>query len=148
MGQTLVALYDSPEAAKKAVDALLSEGFTAGEVRIVNPADFGESAAPETDILGITGLVKPSVGEFEEAVRRGSSLVAVTSEQPDAARAEATLVRFQPKVLDHEVAQWKTAGWKNPYDSVRDQSSMSIYDSERAQTGRDRSPSTVQVFVW
>ena len=148
MGQTFVALYDSPETAHKAALALHKARFTDGEVRVVTPADFEVSQPLETDILGISGMVKPDIGVYEEAVRRGDSLVAVTSANPDAARAEAVLLGFQPVQLDQKVAQWQTAGWKNPYDELPTDGSMQIFDHERAQTGRDGSPATVRVFVW
>lgn len=148
MGQTFVALYDNPEDAEQAVAALHEANFTEGEIRIVTPEDFVQSKPLSTDILGISGMVKPEVGEYEEAVRNGSYLVAVTSKDPDVARAEAVLLRFEPVHIDQKVAQWKTNGWTNPYDAVREQRSMDIYDKARVQTGRDRSSATVRVFVW
>lgn len=148
MGQTLVALYDSPETAHQAALALHEARFTDGEVRVVNPEDFEVSKPLETDILGISGMVKPEIGVYEEAVRRGSSLVAVTSENPEVARAEEVLLRYHPVHLDQKVAQWQTKGWRNPYDDLPEDSSMEIFDHERAQTGRDGSPATVRVFVW
>ena len=148
MGQTLVALYDNAETAHEAAVALHAARFTDGEVRVVNPADFELSKPLSTDILGISGMVKPEIGAYEEAVRRGSSLVAVTSENPEVARAEEVLLRFHPVHLDQKVAQWRTKGWKNPYDELPTDQSMEVFDHERAQTGRDGSPATVRVFVW
>ncbi len=148
MGKTVVALYEGPQVARQAIKDLKEARFTPAEIRQVNTTDFEETKPRETDVLGVSGLAKPEVGEYEEAVRRGCSLVAVTSKSPEIVKAQEVLSRHHPIDLDLKVAQWRTSGWKNPYDAVRDQNPKRAIEDARVQTGRDQSSTSVRVFAW
>lgn len=151
MGRTLVALYDSPQVVGQVLQALRDKGFADDEVRAVQPSDFLERPPADTDVLGISGAAKPDIGVYEEAVRRGHGLVAVTAEERHLATGEEVLEEFGAVDIDLLSKQWQTEGWNNPHTdlspSTDDEDEGPPRSGGTVQMGRTRG-SGVRVFVW
>lgn len=180
MNQTVVALYDDFETARRAVEALVDAGFDRDNISIMASDSSGryqryldDEGALKDDVsagegagfgavigalvgLGVAlipgvgpvlaagpfaaaamaglgaaggavvggivgGLIDAGVPEGEaeyyaEALRRGGTLVAITTDESTTSRAQEIMNRYNPIDLDRRVAQWREAGWSG-YDA-------------------------------
>lgn len=148
MGKTLIALYDNPAIVDPVRDELLRSGFTEGEIRTIRPSDFQKYEVADTEILGIGGMAKPEAGEYEEAIRRGHGLVAVTTDTGQVDLAERVLDEFGAEDIDELASQWKTSGWENPHETLQTDTGLDVLEESTSQTGRTRGKAGVRVFVW
>lgn len=92
--RTIVALFESREAAAEAVEALLASTFTEGDIDSVS--EVGPNAR----------------GNYPEAVRAGKIVVAVRAWGDLETRALTILGRHKPDSLETYPFSWKEQGWE------------------------------------
>ena len=126
MRHTVIAVFDEPEHAEKAAAAVKSGGFDESSVHLtlraraadaeqVPPAARIESG-PLTGLLhrlaSLFGVEEPHLAHYEEAVRRGGSVVQVdTADEAEAAQARDTLLAMGAVNIDDRVEEWQRSGW-------------------------------------
>ena len=136
MKHTVIALFDRPEQARKAADALSKHGFGAASVHVGEPSAAEPHAAdPLPAAVAIeggpgTGLMhrlavlfgvddEPHVGHYAEAVRRGATVVQVDAEgAAQAATARDALLALGAVNIDDRVEEWRRTGWQGAVDTV------------------------------
>lgn len=148
MGKTYVALYENPAVLETVRRDLESQGFTGNEIRTVGPADFEEHVDIGPDVLGISTSVKPDVGDYEEAVRQGHGLVAVTSDLDRIDAAEPILARHGAVDIDEMAKQWAVRATPEGNIGLREEPRKGVFDGMSSQTGRTRGKGGIRVFVW
>lgn len=124
--QTVIAAYDRPLEAQRALDALLESEFSRDQVRLGSADDVqratGAESRPSTDrslgqkIADFFGLDdEAETATYSEAVRRGNSVVVVDARsEEEAQRATNILGRFDPIDIDKRVSEWEASGWRRP----------------------------------
>ena len=137
MKHTVIALFDLPEQARKAADALTGQGFGAASVHVADASAANLSAAADphaTDPMmaaAVTieggpavGLLhrlavlfgvddEPHVGHYAEAVRRGGTVVQVDADgEAQAATARDALLGLGAVNIDDRVEEWRRTGWE------------------------------------
>jgi uncharacterized protein (TIGR02271 family) len=131
MERTVVAVFDSRQKAQAAWQDVVACGVDQGKVHLregslddVPGAQVAEQAIRRAgwgDVLG-----EEHEGEYREALRRGSCLVAVDPIPEDKAiDVAAALSRHDPIDLDDRAAGWRERGWKG-----HDASSPQLSDEE------------------
>ena len=135
MKHTVIALFDLPEQARKAADALAGQGFAAASVHVADPSAAGSppADAPHAEPLPAAvaieggpavGLLhrlavlfgvddEPHVGHYAEAVRRGGTVVQVDADgETQAATARDALLALGAVNIDDRVEAWRAGGWE------------------------------------
>ena len=130
MKHTVIALFDRPEQARKAADAVSMHGFGAASVHVGEPSAAEPHAAdPLPAAVAIeggpgTGLMhrlavlfgvddEPHVGHYAEAVRRGGTVVQVDADgEAQAATARDALLALGAVNIDDRVEEWRRTGWE------------------------------------
>ena len=131
--QTLIAAYEDSDRARRALDALLGEGFSREQARLGTSESLGTSTTgtestrssySESDHHTLMEKIAHFFGmdddddttaTYSEAMRRGNSVVAVDAETDDEAqRAADILGRFDPIDIDSRVSEWEASGWQRP----------------------------------
>jgi len=108
----------------------------AGPLAVALTAGIGAVAGAITG--GITaGLIDMGVDEddahaYAEGVRRGSTLVSLTTNEEWAERAEEIMNRYNPVDLDSRTSVWRESGWANFDHSAQPYSTDQI-ESERTK---------------
>lgn len=148
MGKTFVALYENPAILPTVRKALEAAGFTGNEIRTVRPADFEDHPDIGPDLLGISTGIKPEIGDYEEAVRRGHGLVAVTAAIDKIGAAEPILAAHGAEDIDELAKQWGIGRVEEKGIGLREGPRKGVFDSMSAQSGRKRGQGGVRVFVW
>lgn len=74
-------------------------------------AGIGAVAGGAIGALKRMGVPEKDAGDFCEAIRRGGVMVAVTSSDADAPRAEEIMERHGAVDLETATAQWRERGW-------------------------------------
>lgn len=128
MKHTVIALFDEAEDAQKAAEALKTRGFDASAVHVTQGSELGDTevispavqleSGPLTGLLHrlavLFGVEEPHLPHYEEAVRRGGSLVqADAADEAQAASARDTLLAMGAVNIDDRVAEWQQAGWRS-----------------------------------
>jgi uncharacterized protein (TIGR02271 family) len=126
--QTIVATFDSRQTAQRAVNQLISQGFSRTNVHL-EAADLSNTtaaaAAPQDSDKGFMaeveeffshlfggGKAEPEAGTYAEAVRRGGAVVAVDAkDEADLSKAKSVMQTLGPVDVDARAAQWKSKGW-------------------------------------
>lgn len=133
MKHTVIALFDKAEDAHKAAEALKAHAFDPSAVHVTrrdeSPEDEVISPAIEIESGPLTGLLhrlsvlfgvkEPHLAHYQEAVRRGGSVV--QADAYDEAQAEAardTLLAMGAVNLEDRVEEWQQAGWRSPAASA------------------------------
>ena len=135
--QTVVGVFDTVDDAQNARDALLDSGFDASEVRLQSNPAAQESDTLTTTDRTITGTSRSSTedegfmagigrffsdlfgsdnnehaGHYSEAVRRGSTVVAVTVSDPSRIEdARSTLAAAGAVDIDRRTDSWREEGY-------------------------------------
>ena len=96
----------------------VTQGSESVEAEVISPASRIESG-PLTGLLhrlaSLFGVAEPHVAHYEEAVRRGGSVVQVdASDEAQAATARDTLLAMGAVNIDDRVEEWQRAGWRSP----------------------------------
>jgi uncharacterized protein (TIGR02271 family) len=145
MERTVMAVFDSRQQAQAAWQDVVACGIDEGKVHLregslddVPGAQVAEQAIRRAgwgDMLG-----EEHSGQYREALRRGSCLVAVDPLPEDKAEdVAAALSRHNPIDLDDRVAGWRERGWigydaNTPRLSDEEQRSEQAYNASRAST--------------
>jgi stress response protein YsnF len=124
--QTILATFDDTAAAQKAVEQLVAQGFPRASVHLQSGSRARSAATSDT--TGDTGLVasatrffsslfdleeKSHAGTYAEAVRRGSTIVAVDAgSDAEVDKAQTVLRKLGPINVDERAATWKSRGWE------------------------------------
>ena len=129
MKHTVIALFDNAEDAQKAAEALKARGFDASAVHVTRGGESvdAEVIPPAAEIESgplsgllhrlslLFGVQEPHVAHYEEAVRRGGSVVQVdASDEAQAAAARDALLAVGAVNINDRVAEWQRAGWRSP----------------------------------
>lgn len=119
MTQTVVGIFDSPDAAHSAEEALVSRGIERSALHLstADPASSGTEGHSPTGIRGFfSGLFdtghKQEAEHYSEALRRGSVMLAV--DVPDNAPIEPVCEALESAGavdIDQRVEQWRQQGW-------------------------------------
>jgi stress response protein YsnF len=118
--QTIIGAFDDRAQAERAVESLLQRGFSREEVHVER-----QEAAQNTGTRegGIAGFFASLFGDedatryhadtYDEAVRRGSSVVVVDArDEQQAEQAAACLHELGAFDVDERTRQWRSEGWK------------------------------------
>lgn len=141
MRHTVIAVFDKPEDARQAVQAVKARGFEASAVHrrqdsgpvdaeVIPPAAEIESG-PLSGLLdrlsSLFGVEAPHLAHYEEAVRRGGSVVQVdAADEAQAAAARDALLAAGAVNIDDRVAEWERTGWRSPAVGVVHRHEVSI----------------------
>jgi len=125
---TVIALFDSVEAARGARQTLRDRGFSQTSIHAGSGAAEADAhplpAASEIEGGPASGLLhrlavlfgvrdEPHIDHYEEAVRRGGSLVHVeANDEAQAAAARDALLSLGAVNIDDRVEQWRQRGWR------------------------------------
>lgn len=148
MGKTYVALYEDPAVLPKVRKDLEAAGFTGNEIRTVRPSDFVEHPDIGPDMLGISTGIKPEIGDYEEAVRRGHGLVAVTARLEKVDAAEPILAAHGAEDIDVLAKQWGIGLADERKLGMRTQPRKGVFEKMTVPAGRSRGKGGVRIFVW
>jgi len=148
MGKTLVALYQKPSILESVRKDLELAGFTRNEIRTVRPSDFVDHPDIGPDMLGISTSVKPQIGDYEEAVRRGHGLIAVTATLDKIDAAEPILAQHGAEDIDSLAKQWGVGPVSATDIGLREKPRQGVFDNMSTQSGRTRGKGGVRVFSW
>ena len=124
--QTVLATFDDSQAARNAVDQLIAQGFSRTSVHLQSGDSATRTAAPaNSGMMASVGHFfsnlfdsddKAHAGTYAEAVRRGSTVVAVdASTDAEVQKAQTVMQKLGTVDLDQRAAQWKSKGW-NGFD--------------------------------
>ena len=116
----IVAMFETPEHARAALDALAAEGL-AGDAAITDRTADGANAGVNseggnTGLLGaLKGLFAPDdeVHGLAEGVNRGHALLVLHPALETRHRVIELLEASHPIDFDARLEQWRTAGWEN-----------------------------------
>lgn len=130
MKHTVVGLFDSAEHAQQAAQALRARGFDASAVHVTQANEAGGAEAGEAEVppaaeiesgplsglmhrmAALFGVEEPHLTHYEEAVRRGGTVVqADAADETQAATARDALLAAGAVNLDDRVEEWQRAGW-------------------------------------
>jgi stress response protein YsnF len=123
--KTLVGLYDNFDDAKEVVDTLIKNDFPRHDINLTTHNGAGHQAdftyADKTVATGTRpglvnhltqlGVPEDEAGLYAEGVRRGGSLVVVTSSDAQADRGLEIMDRYHPLDIDDLVDRWHQEGW-------------------------------------
>jgi hypothetical protein len=147
MGKTFIALYEDPSVLGTVRKELEEAGFTHHEIKMFRPSDFDDVPDIGPDMLGISTAAKPDIGDYEEAVRRGHGMIAVTAALDKIDAAEPILAKHTVEDVDELVKQWKVSeSTKDP--GRREGPRSGVFDRTVSQSGRKRGRGGVRFFVW
>ena len=124
--QTVLATFDDTKAAQSAAEELVAEGFHRENVHVQTGAPALKAGVGTTDPEGGRGMLSSvghffshlfgsedeTAGNYSEAVRRGSSVVAVdTNSDEEVDRVTTLLNKLGSVDVEQRAAQWKSKGW-------------------------------------
>src|SRR4051812_14842324 len=124
----VIALFDQEAQARSAADALVRQGFERASVQVTGAGGDPHAQEPLPPAAAIeggpaSGLLhrlavlfgvddEPHVVHYEEAVRRGGSLVKVEVDgEARATAARDALLALGAVNIDDRVEEWRQAGW-------------------------------------
>ena len=127
--QTILATFDDSKAAQSAIDQLIAQGFDRASVHLQTDSSTEPSGANEAGLdedkrgtlSGIGHFFSQLFGSddashadnYSEAVRRGSSVVAVDASTDAEVEKATSLMNDMGSVdVEQRAAQWKRQGWK------------------------------------
>lgn len=131
MKHTVIGLFDNAEDAQRASLALQARGFDASAVHVTRadapggPDEAGEAEVPPAAeiesgplsglmhrLSALFGVKEPHLTHYEEAVRRGGTVVqADAADEAQAATARDALLAAGAVNLDDRVEEWQRTGW-------------------------------------
>ncbi len=148
MATTLVGIYDDLAQAQKAVQQLSQAGIRQGDITIAsndggkgytsyggaNSSDYTTGNSIGNDISNFFGSIFGSdinddeLDIYSEAVRRGSAVIVVDTDDKMTERAAEVLNQHNAVDVDRRAAQYRSSGHKK-FDAK-----APLYDTEKAQT--------------
>ena len=128
MKHTVIALFDSADAAQGALRSLRDRGFKDASVHGGSgaadadatplPAASAIEGGPASGLLHRLAVLfgvrdEPHIEHYEEAIRRGGSLVHVEAhDEAQATAARDALLALGAVNIDDRVEQWRQRGWR------------------------------------
>jgi stress response protein YsnF len=117
--QTIIGAFDDRAQAERAVEALLQRGFSREDVHVERQdavRDTGEReggiASFFASLFGDEDSTRYQADTYDEAVRRGSSVVVVDArDEQQAEQAAACLHELGAFDVDERARQWRSEGW-------------------------------------
>jgi hypothetical protein len=129
MKHTVIAVFDTPEHAQEAEDALKAKGLqaTGSHADASGPPPAGTDDIPPAARLEsgplqglmhrlsvMFGVEEPHLAHYGEAVRRGGTVVQVEAADEDqATEARDTLLAMGAVNLEDRIEEWRAAGWRS-----------------------------------
>lgn len=116
--RTIVAVFDTQDAAQNARDSLLDLGIEREQISIVDQSSSELSTQSDTHRGGFWAHVKQMFmpdddrATLDESLRRGNSVLTASVEDDGVDDAIACLERAGAIDLDERAAQWRTEGWQ------------------------------------
>lgn len=150
MNSTVIAVFDTYGHAHSAMNALFTQGFAPGDVKL-SPAENSDEArqaalhgtqqtqAESSRGWGIGNFFRSLFGSdqhandadvYTEAVRRGSYLISVTVASPEQSDRAATILQgFNPVDLEQRETEWRSTGWTGT-KAAKSQTSLPVIEEE------------------
>lgn len=150
MNSTVIAVFDEYGQAHGAMNALFTQGFAPGDVKLSpteNSAEARQAALHGTQQTeaessrgwGIGNFFRSLFGSdqhandadlYTEAVRRGSYLISVTVASPEQSDRVATILQgFNPVDLEQRETEWRSTGWSG-VSAAETQTSLPVIEEE------------------
>jgi hypothetical protein len=163
---TVIAVFDTPAAAQQATQALKARGLDASVSHDTPPesavADEAEVISPAATIEGgplsgllhrlsvLFGVADTHLAHYEEAVRRGSTVVHVhADDEAQAVAARDALLAKGAVNIDDRVDEWQQAGWRSPAEADAAAAvQVGVVHRQEASIGGVRVYSHVQVVAF
>jgi uncharacterized protein (TIGR02271 family) len=154
MNQTVVGVFDSYEAAERAAAELARLGFERSEMQIQaaeersRTATSGDDASPSSDRAdegtGVMASIRhffaelfgdddDHAGNYAEAVRRGSAVLTVATDDTRLDVARQALTNAGAVDIDEQVSAWRSEGWTG-----HDSSAAPVLAREQSTSGREQ----------
>lgn len=120
MSATIVGLFENQDRAEAVRNDLIEADFDRSEIRLsAEPAEGREQEESNAwewfkDWLGVE-----ESAYYEEAARRGNTLVTVTTADDRAELAAGIIERHNPMDVDVQAKQWEQEGWQGPKPEAR-----------------------------
>lgn len=171
MTQTVIGVFDTPDAAHRAEEKLISRGIAQSDMRLDASENAYESADESLRARqkSITGGIREffshlfgsesneEAGHYSEAVRRGGVILAVdVPEGTPVSEVSATLTEAGAIDIDQRVEQWRTQGYagynpeSKPYTAdeiARERSTVLPVIEENVEVGkREVGTGSVRVY--
>ena len=157
MNQTVVGVFDSYEAAERAAAELGRLGFERSEMQIQaaesrSTTTAGSSSSRSRDDDEGTGVMASirhffaelfgddddHAGHYAEAVRRGSAVLTVTTDDTRLDVAREALTNAGAIDIDEQVSAWRSEGWTGNDSSAAPVMAREQSTTVREQTARDQ----------
>jgi uncharacterized protein (TIGR02271 family) len=160
--RTVVGVFDDRSTAQIVVEELVNSGFDRSSIEINSHDSYASDAARGNTGLtgetrdhsggGISGFFRRMFGDhdrehygnYAEAVRRGSSMVCVTTDEQNADRAADILDRNGAVDVDQRAQSWKQRGYRG-YDESAAPLSRDEIDRERQYHQQDNATRSIPV---
>lgn len=168
MTQTVVGIFDTPDAARSAEEDLVSRGVDRSAVHLAAADTVSGATSPERQ-AGATGGIRhffselfgtghaEEAGTYSEAVRRGGIILAVdVADDADVEPVRNALTDAGAIDIDQRAEQWRQQGWTGydpearPYTAeeiARERSTVMPVIEEQLEVGKREVPrGVVRVF--
>jgi uncharacterized protein (TIGR02271 family) len=140
MASTVIGFYDTETTARQVMQVLQNSGFTQ------NAIDFttGErNASGITEKLVQAGAPREEARLYEQGVKRGGSLVTVTTDDREAARAAEIMQQYEPIYVE-ALAEWQGPGSTSTGYSQSTSGSASMSAGAASDSSRTASTATME----
>jgi hypothetical protein len=154
---TVIALFDSADAAESALQKLRNQGFAEASVHAGTgsadpdahplPAASAIEGGPASGLLHRLAVLfgvsdEPHIDHYAEAVRRGGSLVHVEArDEAQATAARDALLALGAANIDDRVEQWQQRGWRTGLGGSRSGADSSTGTASVTSTQAPATPS-------
>lgn len=160
--RTVIGVFDDRSAAQSVVEELVSSGFNRGNIEINSHDTYAADVARgntgltgqtrDTSGGGIGGFFRRLFGEedrdtystYAEAVRRGSTVVAVATDDQNADRAADILDRYGAIDIDRRTQSWKERGYTG-FDETSQPLDIDAISRERQYYEKDSDERSIPV---
>lgn len=139
MNRTIVALFDSSADVVSARQDLLDAGFSANQIDLSE--ETAGTARTERHEGGFLASLRefftgPDPDYYEEATRRGGTLLSLNTNDEHLDRAVDILQRHNPTDIDRRVEEWRQSGWRERERGDREERIPVV--EEQLQIGKQR----------
>jgi uncharacterized protein (TIGR02271 family) len=161
---TIVGIFDDRETAETVAQELSTQGIGRNDIQVMSSDAYSEdvargnaglsgSAHQDSSGGGISGFFHRLFGSdtdedererYAEAVRRGSTVVAVTANEGDESRITDVMERYDPVDIDRRAESWKERGYTGR-DSGTEPMTADEIARERQYDARDKGERSIPV---
>jgi uncharacterized protein (TIGR02271 family) len=125
MASTVIGFYDTETTAQQVINVLQNSGFSGGAIDYTSGEKNADGVAQK---LAHAGAPEAEARLYEQGVKRGGSLVTVTTNENEAVRAAEIMQQYEPIYVE-ALADWQGSG----------ASSMASYSTDTSDvTDKDR----------